>query len=59
MRLYQITSIDGVDMGIWAASSPKEALNNMAREAGYDDQVQAEEATGKPFSGTVTETEGQ
>jgi hypothetical protein len=51
MLSYQITSDAGVDLGIYEGDTPDEALDAMARDAGYASQADAP----SPFSGTVTE----
>lgn len=55
LKTFEITSSAGVNLGTYAAKSPKEALNAMARDAGYESQAHAEKATGEAFSGKVTE----
>ena len=52
MTTYQITSSAGVDMGIYEATSPEDALDAMARDAGYQSQADAAEQVGS-FDGTV------
>jgi hypothetical protein len=54
MMAYQITSSAGVDMGTYEADTAEGALDAMARDAGYRDQVHAAEVAG-PFDGTVRE----
>lgn len=54
MTSYKITSSAGVDMGVYAGSTPTEALDAMARDAGYRDQAAAAEVAGA-FEGTVVE----
>lgn len=39
MSRYQITSSEGVDMGIYEGATPAEALDAMARDAGYRDEA--------------------
>lgn len=56
MTHYQITSSAGVDMGIYEGSTPAEALDAMARDAGYRDQADAAEQVGA-FAGTVAAVE--
>lgn len=56
MKSYQITSSAGVHMGVYAGSTPAEALDAMARDAGYRDQVDAAEQVGA-FEGTVVAVE--
>lgn len=54
IKRYQITSSAGVDMGVYEADSPEDALDAMARNAGYRDQADAAAVAG-PFTGTVVE----
>ena len=56
MTTYRIISNAGQDMGTYEADSEAEALNAMARDAGYADQSEAAEVAG-PFDGTVQSTE--
>ena len=52
MTTYRIISSAGQEMGTYEADSEIEALDEMARDAGYADQDEAAEAVG-PFDGTV------
>jgi hypothetical protein len=54
MSYFQIISSAGVDMGIYEGTSPDDALDAMARDAGYRDAADAAEVVG-PFEGTVVE----
>lgn len=54
MTSYQITSSAGVDMGIYEGETPADALDAMARDAGYKSQADAAAVAG-PFTGTVVE----
>jgi hypothetical protein len=56
MMHYDITSAFGVYLGRYAGDTPAEALDAMARDAGYDSQAEAATDVG-PFEGTVTEAE--
>jgi hypothetical protein len=56
MTTYQIISSAGVDMGTFEGATEAEALDAMARDAGYRDQDEAAEVAG-PFDGTVKEVE--
>ena len=40
---YRITSAQGVELGTYEANSEAEALNKLARDAGYKDQADAEQ----------------
>lgn len=44
MRKYQIWAASGVDMGVFEASSPEEALEMQARDAGYKSLAEANAA---------------
>ncbi len=52
MTTYQITSSAGVEMGLYQGGSPQEALDALAREAGYCGREEAARVAG-PFEGTV------
>lgn len=52
MTMWQITSSAGVDMGIYEAETAADALDAMARDAGYKSQADAAEQVGA-FDGTV------
>jgi hypothetical protein len=56
MTTYQIISSAGVDMGTFEGETEAEALDAMARDAGYRDQAEAAEVAG-PFDGTVEAVE--
>lgn len=49
---YRITSLAGQDMGAYPGATPGEALDAMARDAGYADQAAAAAVAG-PFDGEV------
>jgi hypothetical protein len=55
MSYFQIISSAGVDMGIYEGASPNDALDAMARDAGYRDAADAAEVTGEWFDGAVAE----
>jgi hypothetical protein len=55
LKTFEITSGAGVNLGTYAAKSPKAALDAMARDAGYESQAHAEKATGEAFGGKVAE----
>lgn len=45
---YRIENINsGLDMGIWEADSPEDAIEAMRLDAGYDSAEEVEEVTGK------------
>ena len=46
MKSFQITSSAGVDLGTYPGAEPIDALNALARDAGYADHVAACEKTG-------------
>lgn len=54
MTSYQITSSAGVDLGTYEAATADEALDAMARDAGYASQAAAVDAGIVPFDGRVT-----
>lgn len=54
MKTFQIVSDAGVDMGTYEAGTAAEALDAMARDAGYNDQAHAAREVGA-FRGTVEE----
>jgi len=54
LKRYRIVSSDGIDLGIYRASSERAALDAMARRAGYRSQAEAAHVAG-PFRGYVTE----
>lgn len=54
MKTFQIISSAGVDMGQYKGANAAEALDAMARDAGYRDQADAAETAGA-FEGSVTE----
>lgn len=54
MKTWKIESKAGVDMGTYRGKTEQDALDAMARDAGYASQAEAEEVLG-PFKGTVTE----
>jgi hypothetical protein len=56
MTTYQIISSAGVDMGTYKGATEAEALDAMARDAGYRDSAEAAEVAG-PFDGTVEAVE--
>ena len=56
MTSYQIISSAGVEMGVSEAATAAEALEEMARDAGYESQADAAAQVG-PFDGTVRELE--
>ena len=56
MKHYDINSDGGVYLGRYIGDSEAEALDAMARDAGYDSQAEAATDAG-PFSGTVHEVE--
>jgi hypothetical protein len=56
MTTYRIISSAGVDMGTFEGATEAEALDVMARDAGYRDSAEAAEVAG-PFEGTVEAVE--
>jgi hypothetical protein len=56
MKTYKIISSAGVDMGTYEGATEAEALDAMARDAGYRDQAEATDVVG-PFEGTVEAVE--
>lgn len=52
MTTYQIISAQGADLGTYTAASEADALDAMARDAGYASEAEATEVAG-PFEGTV------
>ena len=54
MRSYRITSDAGIDLGTYLATSPTDALDEVARDAGYLDHASACQTAG-PWEGTVHE----
>lgn len=47
MTQWQITSSEGVDMGVYEGATAKDALDAMSRDAGYRDHASACEVTGE------------
>jgi hypothetical protein len=56
MTTYRIISSAGVNMGTFEGATEAEALDAMARDAGYRDSAEAAEVAG-PFEGTVEAVE--
>lgn len=54
MAHYRITSSQGVDMGTYEGETAADALDAMARNAGYRDQAHAAEVAGA-FEGSAVE----
>lgn len=52
MSLYRLISSAGLDMGVFEGETEAEALDAMARDAGYRDQAEASEVAG-PWDGRV------
>jgi len=52
LRQWRVTSSAGVDLGVWSGATPADALDAMARDAGYENQADATAIAG-PFDGTV------
>lgn len=57
MKSYKITSSAGIEMGTYEGEMVADALDAMARDAGYASAADAAATTGD-FDGTVTEIEG-
>jgi len=55
MKRFRIVSENGMNMGVYQAETPAEALEALAIEAGYTGQTEAEEVTRNTFKGTITE----
>jgi hypothetical protein len=53
MTMWQVTSSAGVDMGVYEGETPADALDAMARDAGYKSQADATDSGISPFEGTV------
>lgn len=58
MTTYRITSNVGIDLGYFSGTCPGDALDAMAREAGYADQADALASGVAPFHGTVAKRVG-
>lgn len=56
MTTYQIVSSAGVDFGTYTATTAEEALDAMARDAGYHSAADAAEQIGV-FDGSIVEIE--
>ena len=54
-KTFKIVSSAGVEMGTYEAATEREALDAMARDAGYASQADAEARGVAPFEGTVEE----
>ena len=54
MSSYKIVSAQGQEMGVYEGETKADALDAMARDAGYDSQAAAAEVAG-PFDGTIAE----
>lgn len=54
MKTFRIVSSAGVDLGTYPGETEADALDAMARDAGYRDQAHAERVT-CAFGGDVTE----
>lgn len=54
VKRWKIESAAGVEMGVYEGETEQDALDAMARDAGYQDLSHADEVTGSPFRGTVT-----
>lgn len=54
MKVFRIVSSAGADLGIFEGATAEEALDAMARDAGYSSLAEATEVAG-PFDGTVKE----
>ena len=54
MTSYHIINSEGVEMGIYQGETKADALDAMARDAGYKDQAEATTVAGD-FDGTVYE----
>lgn len=57
MNTYRIVSSMGCDFGTYEAESKEEALDKLARDAGYMSNKHAEDVCNAPFDGTVTEVQ--
>jgi hypothetical protein len=55
MSFYRIVSNEGIDLGTYEGNTPTEALDAMARDAGYKSQKDAVSSGIEPFFGTITE----
>jgi len=56
MKKFRITSNLGVEMGIYEAENHLQALEKMAKDAGYSSALEAEAVAGH-FNGTIEEVE--
>lgn len=55
-KTFRIISSAGMEMGVFEGETREEALEAMARDAGYASLAEATEVAG-PFEGTVEEVE--